>query len=545
VKRKSEAERYVSGARWSIIDAGTSLVLGLASAILLARVFGATTLGAFAIASLLTGSFGLVANVRQQGGLVRELTRHEPGSPESRALLWVTLVFSAGLMALLFAPFGALAIVLLNSAFDRPELVGPFLLLAAGFLVLDNTSFNLTAPLAAYRDGRAVWLGRTTQVVATVAAALTCAALDLRSVYAIVGCNVFAAACGVVVRLWSVARLTGLRCSRADLRWAVGRLRAILSFGLRQAPTNYTETAIRYAGTTILGLTVPLAALGAYNRAYQLFERAAAVPVQVSGLYFPTLCAMFVRGDRDGMARVYRLTVRYLVLVLLPGVTWLAVASPAVMALFGPGFEQASAALAVLGFAVVVDTYGRLAGGVSSAANQPGRISIITLIGALTNVGLCLALIPPFGLVGAASATLGGFAVATVVSAVLAARTLHRPVAWMYEPGFLVRLCLACGLMAALLAPLHALPGRLVWMLLAAPFALAAGLVLARPLHRADEPVLERALAAAGIRKPRIVGLVLAVHARIARGSRPENAEGRAVTARPVEAFPSSPPLSG
>ena len=40
--------------------------------------------------------------------------------------------------------------------------------------------------------------------------------------------------------------------------------------------------------------------------------------------------------------------------------------------------------------------------------------------------------------------------------------------------------------------------------------------------------MLERALAAAGIRKPRIVGLVLEVHARIARGSTPENAEGRA-----------------
>ena len=364
----AEQERYAHGLKYSLYDTVTSLVLGLASAVVTARVFGVEVIGAFALAALLTGSLHMVSNVREQGGLVRELTRHPAGAPESRALLWLVLGFSAALTLAILVPFSALSVWLLRSVFEQPDLVAPFFVLAGAYLLLDNTSFNLDAPLVAYRDGRAVWIVRMAITATMILGALVCALADERSLWALVGITVAASAVGVLLRLRAVGRLTGLRTGRREIEAVRGRLRPIVWFGIRQTPLNYTETAIEYADTAVLGASVPLASVGAYSRAYTLYRRAGQVPVALSRLYFPTLTALFHRGERDAMLRVHRLSTRYLTLLLLPAATWLAAGAPAVLAIFGPGFDAGATALSILIFAVVLDGYGR------DGRRLPGRV---------------------------------------------------------------------------------------------------------------------------------------------------------------------------
>ena len=79
------------------------------------------------------------------------------------------------------------------------------------------------------------------------------------------------------------------------------------------------------------------------------------------------------------MVRVHRLSTRYLTLLLPPAATWLAASAPAVLAIFGPGFDAAATAL--------VDPHlrgrarrlrhdrGRPAGG----GDRPGVVSIVSL----------------------------------------------------------------------------------------------------------------------------------------------------------------------
>jgi O-antigen/teichoic acid export membrane protein len=517
VPDQAEQDRYAHGLKYSVYDTVSSFALGLVSAIVTARVFGAEVIGAFALVSLLTGSLHLVSNVREQGGLVRELTRHAPRAAESRALLWLVLGFSAALTLAVMIPFAALAVWLLREVFEQPALVAPFAVLAAAYLLLDNTSFNLDAPLVAHRDGRAVWIVRMGITLTMIAGALACALADERSVWALVAVTVGASAVGLGLRLAAVHRLSGLRTTRRALQAVRDRLRPIVWFGVRQAPLNYTETAIEYTDTAVLGASVSLASLGAYNRAYTLYRRAGQVPIALSRLYFPTLTALLHRGEHDAMLRIHRLSTRYLTLLLLPAATWLAASAPAVLGIFGPGFDVAATALSILSFAVVLDVYYRTAGGLLAAWDRPGVVSFVSVGIALINAGLCFALIPSLELTGAALANVGGWLFGAIATVIIAARHDGRSAWSMTDAGFLARLAGACVVLAAATAALRGAPAALVWQALVALPALAAGLVVFRPLSRRDLGTVERALAAAGVRSERLAGAVRAVHQAISR----------------------------
>jgi O-antigen/teichoic acid export membrane protein len=346
-----------------------------------------------------------------------------------------------------------------------------------------------------------------------IAAAAICALAGLRTVWGLVGCAVAASAVGLAGRLLAVRRLTGLRAGRAELRFGRSRLRPIVSFGIRSSPMNYTESAARYADTAVLAANVPLDSLGAYNRAYGIYTRFGTIPLSLSRLFFPTQSALFMSGDRATMARVYRMTVRYLAFILLPAAAWVAVSAPAIMALFGPGFVPGATALSILIWTVVIDAYGRSSGGLLSAADRPGRVSLAAGLGAVVNVSLCFALIPRFGLTGAAVANFCGWAFTALAFGTMASRLLGKPLFYMYEPRYLCRLALGCALFALLLAPLRETDAALLALALAAPPALAVSLLVTRPLDRADDDLVRRALISAGFRSERL----LAVAARAYR----------------------------
>jgi O-antigen/teichoic acid export membrane protein len=509
---RSEQERFAHGLRYSAYDAVSSAVLGLISAVVTARVFGAEVVGALALVTVLTGALHLISNVQELGGLVRELTRYAPGASEPRALMWATLTFSAVLTTAILVPFAALAVWLLYDVFEQPELLAAFAALAASYVLLDNSSANIEAPLAAYRDGRSIWLTHVAVTVTMSLAALVCAAFGVDDLTGLVGCTIVASAVGLAARVRATRRLIGLRTSRHDVERALGRMRSVLGFGIRAAPVNLTETAIGYADTIVLGANAPLDAIGAYSRAYGLYIRLGQIPVSLSRLYFPTMSSLHHRGDVAAMTRVHRLATRYLLLVIAPIATWLAACAPQVLAVFGPGFDQGATALGVLVFVAVLDCVARPAGGALWAADRPGVVSIVYGNVAAINVVLCLLLVPDHGLTGAAVANLAGWLVAAIALPLLAARELARPRMAMFDAGYVARLAAACGVIAVVAVPLRSLDGALAWQAFAAGPALLAGLVVFRPLARVDGQTVERALDAARLESPRLRRALRALH---------------------------------
>jgi O-antigen/teichoic acid export membrane protein len=178
-------------------------------------------------------------------------------------------------------------------------------------------------------------------------------------------------------------------------------LRVILPF----AVSGTMSTIFYNTDIVMLGFLADHRAVGLYVGAYRMFVISLIVGSLIGASYGPALAASW-RDDalrRSGFQEF----IGAMFFVGMP-IAAAGIAFPGeVMALvFGVEFEPAQGAFVIL-MAAVAFTYVAAAGGVSLIAwnDQTAHMVILTL-GAVANVVANLALIPPFGIIGAAGATL-------------------------------------------------------------------------------------------------------------------------------------------
>jgi O-antigen/teichoic acid export membrane protein len=129
------------------------------------------------------------------------------------------------------------------------------------------------------------------------------------------------------------------------------------------------------------------------------------LPAAFSGAVFPNLSRAFAVGDRSFMTRGYQDLIRFGFLFTLPiAVIGSILAVPIIETVYGDAYREAAVALAILLFSAGGQ---RVAYSFSSAltAGDKERLLLgITVVWSVLNLGLAVALIPPFGVVGASIA---------------------------------------------------------------------------------------------------------------------------------------------
>ena len=117
------------------------------------------------------------------------------------------------------------------------------------------------------------------------------------------------------------------------------------------------------------------------------------------------MAAVYVQ-DPERVRRLVQRAGDYL-LVLALGVLGgtIALAQPIVDLLLGPGYERSATILPILMLAFVFISMGYLSGYLTTIVGKQWRLAAIAAGGVVANVALNFALIPPFGAVGAAWAT--------------------------------------------------------------------------------------------------------------------------------------------
>ena len=116
----------------------------------------------------------------------------------------------------------------------------------------------------------------------------------------------------------------------------------------------------------------------------------------------PQLTKLFSLGDRAGANSVYQATTGWLILLTWPLYLLAAIFGPAVLSIFGPTYHTGSTVMLILALAMLVAT---ACGQVDTVLITTGRSSWSLINGLLAmgvNVGVDLALIPRFGITGAA-----------------------------------------------------------------------------------------------------------------------------------------------
>jgi O-antigen/teichoic acid export membrane protein len=242
----------------------------------------------------------------------------------------------------------------------------------------------------------------------------------------------------------------GLAALRGELRGRVSHreLSALLTFGLPLVPAAVSSWALLLLDRLLLRRLEDLDAVGQYAIASRLSG------VLVLGLSAfvlalgPYLLSIYAdRPDQEKLVRGRTLT--YMAFTLGLGALVLTLFAEELVAVFAPGYDEAPAAVGPLAFGAIGFGAATVLMTGIGLARRNVYVAVLSIIAALANLGLNLALIPPFGIVGAALASAGGYAVLAVLYYWAAQRVYPTP----FEPWKVVAI-LALAVAASFAAAL-------------------------------------------------------------------------------------------
>jgi len=163
---------------------------------------------------------------------------------------------------------------------------------------------------------------------------------------------------------------------------------------------------IIWSDTLMLGYFRTSADVGLYNVAHPVAVFIS-VPAGALGLiYLPVISGLYAEGQMSEIRRNFCILVKWLYFVSLPLFLLLLLFPETVLIfLFGTSYAPAAGALRILSLGFIVDGILGISGATLVAMGHTRFMMWTTLAAAVLNIGLNIALIPPFGIEGAAIAS--------------------------------------------------------------------------------------------------------------------------------------------
>ena len=223
-----------------------------------------------------------------------------------------------------------------------------------------------------------------------------------------------------------------VRVTRTVPQPETASFRQLLNYGLRFYPASLSGFFSQRIDIYLIALLLasPSEALGYYSMAVAFAEIVFLFPSAVAANFFPHVAGSS-RGDADRqvalVSRVTLLVSGVLALVLIP-------CAAAMIWILLPAFKQSIPPLLVLLPGVVALSAANVVGGYITGIGRPGINSSVSVIALVVNVAANLMLIPRFGILGAASASLISYTFSSLVVTLVAARFSRTPLSRFWMP---------------------------------------------------------------------------------------------------------------
>ncbi len=404
-----------AGAGARLLGMGLMAVLGMATTSLAVRLLGPASYGVLAFSLSAMTLIATVGRLGLEPGVARALSAEQHGTTaalqstvrDAFSLVAVTTALgAAGIFAAVWLEGDALG-------------VGTRALLALGLCGLLYASNVASVTTAVARGLRRVLLMEIPNSILTSGKFLTIALLAVSGASSLA---YVAAGYGVAA---VVAAVAGLELGRRLVDGGTWLWRPDLG-AAREAFTTFAPFAVTILATIILsrfdvlvlGLSASSTSVGIYEPILKLVEQLMLlVPLLVVAPYLPLATDLFDRRQWEEFADLYRSVSKLAYVAALPAILLLT-AFPEVLlhALYGDGFPARPevAWLLLPGFAVNL-----VCGLNTSALSAVGRRRSLIRVGtggAVAMVLLAIALVPAFGLVGAAIATSASYVVYNLVA---------------------------------------------------------------------------------------------------------------------------------
>lgn len=199
--------------------------------------------------------------------------------------------------------------------------------------------------------------------------------------------------------------------------------RTLFLFGIPVMMTDVGSKVISYIDTLLLTSFRPLNEVGIYNVALPSAMIFFFFASAIAAVAFPIFVELWAKKElqkfREGMKLLHKYTLVFFSPIIL---TFFVFADFFILQFFGKQYAAAVLPFQVLLVGVLLFTEAQINHNIIAAIGKPKTITKIIFTAAVANTGLNLLLIPFYGIVGAAAATLISYALAFLLSSYLLAK---------------------------------------------------------------------------------------------------------------------------
>ena len=241
----------------------------------------------------------------------------------------------------------------------------------------------------------------------------------------------------------------------------LGGFSKLLRFGGWVSASQLASPILVYLDRILIASFVSLSAVTLYTVPYEMMTRLRIIPSSLVSTLYPAFSERGTDGQKAQLQRLYEGSVRYLLIVMLPGILFLLVFGTDLLSLWmGKQFaEQTSVILQILGLGVLLNCMANIPYNALQALGRPDITGKFHLLELPLYLVLCIVLIPHWGIMGAALAN----SIRISVDALLLFWALHKYCA-----------CSVLPLLAKVLPNTFALNGLLAMILLGIRFSVSS-----------------------------------------------------------------------
>lgn len=161
-----------------------------------------------------------------------------------------------------------------------------------------------------------------------------------------------------------------------------------------------------YVDTFVLTMLSTAGVVGVFSAAYRIVQMVSVIPFTLSIPLYPVLSRLAVESKTDAFA-LYKKALRFFMLIAIPIGVWVCILGPhLILLLFGNQYQQAGFLLQVMSGVIVLIFPNILYMYIFPAINKQKLIMYCMSVGFTVNLIMDFVLIPEYGFMGAAIATL-------------------------------------------------------------------------------------------------------------------------------------------
>jgi len=434
---KEKLGKLARGGLITLIGLITSALLGFAVRTAVGRLYGPKEYGVYSLAMtvfyfvLALSMLGFPIGLQREVSYFREKRPHLVGTLVSTALVVVFISATAFMIAIELARW------------DIPRYIGGgaklavvlgILMLALPVSAIVNTLIAVTQGFHRVREY--VIYGRILPPALFLAVISTVSLLIGRSLELVVVGYVISQA-AILAVMWTDLSRKGILPDR--LRFSQRLAKELLLFSLPLFLSSMVWLIMTWTDTLMLGHYLGDRVAGIYNAATPLARFIPVFMTAFTTIYNPIATALYAEGKVEEIKGVYTRVTKWSVLMTFPlFALFFLFPRQVVGTVFGSGYIGAGEPLMILSLGFMAQVLAGPAGLTLVAVGQPRQAMAGNVIGALLNVSLNAALIPAYGMKGAAVATAVSYLVASAYKLLVLWREIGCPLGRDYAKVLLL-----------------------------------------------------------------------------------------------------------